>query len=67
MNYPPAWAFLRGCTPVWRRTGIECTACHVDKKPDDFYMKANGKREAMCKRCRSARVLARHHARKANG
>lgn len=65
MSLPPEWAFLRGCNPQWARTGCECTACHADKPLEGFYVKANGQREAMCKKCRSARVMARYRARRA--
>jgi hypothetical protein len=65
MTFPPEWAFLRGCNPQWGKTGLQCTACHESKSPDDFYLKVSGQPEAMCKKCRSARALARHHAKKA--
>jgi hypothetical protein len=55
---------LKGCNPQWTSTGYECSSCRVRKPYDAFYLKSNGGREAMCKKCRSGKALARHHAKR---
>lgn len=62
---PPVMKQAGNFTPRRYSDGIVCTSCREEKRPHDYYLKTNGEHEAMCKRCRSARALARHHAKKA--